>query len=876
MLQVEKKRLYGIVGVVIFAVELTLCFNGPFSFVHRPTIMLFPPFQENIAPGDEERLMAYLEQQFALGGSFTLVDNRSLEEHIIRTDPDRIMEHADPKNVDEAHAMAKEMDLERFGTITIWPRRGSFEISVYIRDVREKRSLKSGHFKSSSFEDFLAGLDIEGEPLNISEVMKNKTKGIGFADYIVLALLGLQLITALIALTGKDPGFLIEVLLAPSIIIFLFALIHALSANLDYVQRYIASGGQLRLAKNTALAQLYAVLRYGPLILLNGYLYGIHSLKTFRLPGLSRPDNLLEKWIKPWAFGWTLLSALLFALSFPNFISLNGFGFLGWIALVPLMLVLIASPPVRAVAYGVIFGVIQALILNYWLGTYKYVTLHMTAIAHFGEYLLFMIPLVLTVKLSRRWGFLTVPLAWTVFDYLRSIGILGFPWGLVGSSQYRFIPLIQIASLSGVWGIGYVVLMVNAALAWTAASWSMNWNWKGLISGNRSSGSRYSISCGWIVRSLPLTIAAAVFLISLGTGSLLLLDLRHRMNNAPDSALIIALQQNTDPRKREHRENTDKLMELTALALEEAGEKADLILWPEGGFRLDLRNWGDPEKGETRWGKMAGDFMSYQKGLETWLVTGTQDHDEITLKDGSVKRMNFNSSVFLNEKGEIVDFYHKMHLVPFSEYFPLDKEKFSWLSDMFSKYNISNWSVGDERKVIAHPKMNIFTPICFEDVFSDHIRRFVLNDADVILNMSNDYWSLSPVEGRQHGILSLFRAVENQRPLIRSSCSGYTVAIDASGRILPGSPEAYTEGWVTARVPLPKKRLTLYTHWGDWFPKLCLGVLILTLSLIILFRIISYLRSGSKDSTEKVIFTIVPQIRLASNDNILSPSDKRL
>jgi len=72
---------------------------------------------------------------------------------------------------------------------------------------------------------------------------------------------------------------------------------------------------------------------------------------------------------------------------------------------------------------------------------------------------------------------------------------------------------------------------------------------------------------------------------------------------------------------------------------------------------------------------------------------------------------------------------------------------------------------------------------------------------DVILNMSNDYWSLSPVEGRQHGILSLFRSVENQRPVLRSTSSGYTVYIDATGQIQPGALEHYREGTLIARVP---------------------------------------------------------------------------
>ena len=120
--------------------------------------------------------------------------------------------------------------------------------------------------------------------------------------------------------------------------------------------------------------------------------------------------------------------------------------------------------------------------------------------------------------------------------------------------------------------------------------------------------------------------------------------------------------------------------------------------------------------------------------------------------------------------------------------------------------------------------MRFLTPICFEDVFADHVRRFVAQDVDLILNMSNDYWSLSPVEGRQHGLHALFRAVENQRPLLRTTSSGYTVYVDAAGQIQPGSPLPYTAGYLIARVPLPSRRqrgLTLYTRWGDWFPLSC-------------------------------------------------------
>ncbi len=515
-------------------------------------------------------------------------------------------------------------------------------------------------------------------------------------------------------------------------------------------------------------------------------------------------------------------------MSFPSFARLDGLAPLAWFSFVPLFLVILASRPTKAIFYGVVFGTIQALIVNYWHGTYNYVTLHMITIAFVVEYVLFMIPFVVVLRLSGKWGFLTAPAVWTLFDYLRSSGILGYPWGLTGTSQYGFLPLIQIASITGVWGIGFVVLLANAGIAWSLAGTALGWRWPTVsrrflyrFRALRENYLKAYLTRRRISACFPLAVSATVLLTAVLAGGVILGNVRNRLENAPDNATIVLVQQNTDPRKHEYKENTDKLIELTDQALSELPEKPDLIAWPEGGYKLDITYWTQEKNRNTYWGRVTQDFLEYQKGLGTWLATGTQDHVLVSADDGSVEKLNFNSSVFLDPNGNINAFYHKMRLVPFSEHFPLDKEKYAALYEMFQEYDISNWTVGDNRGVFEHSKMRVATPICFEDVFPDHVRRFVLNDTDVILNMSNDYWSLSPVEGRQHGILALFRAVENQRPVLRSTSSGYTVYISATGEIQPGAPEPYTEGYAIARVPLPEDHYTLYTKMGDWFPKAC-------------------------------------------------------
>jgi apolipoprotein N-acyltransferase len=276
----------------------------------------------------------------------------------------------------------------------------------------------------------------------------------------------------------------------------------------------------------------------------------------------------------------------------------------------------------------------------------------------------------------------------------------------------------------------------------------------------------------------------------------------------------VAVQPNTDPRKHAYEENQGRLRALTDERLASLRVPPDLVVWPEGAFSFDIRSWSLPEHREHGWGPMVRQFLDYQRERGIWLLTGTPDYPPGTDE-------HFNASTLIDPRGRIAPYYHKMQLVPFTEHFPLDKERFSGLYEMFRKLDISDWSVGRERVVFEHERMRLVSMICFEDVFPDHVRRFVLADVDVILNIGNDYWSLSPVEGRQHGVFALFRAVENRRPVLRTTCSGYTVAVDAAGRIQPGAPEPYTAASMLTRVSLAEKRLTLYTRWGDWFPAAC-------------------------------------------------------
>jgi apolipoprotein N-acyltransferase len=807
-----KLRVFGLLALLVSLVELLLCFAGPLAFIRRPTLILFPPLSFNMSEQEIRQVTAFVEREIARTNSYSVVSQSLLEEYFMKTNPDFDRSRLQPGGYLEARETAERLDLERFAFATVSRYGEQVDLSVYIRYVGDGSIIRSCRISASSFEDLLAGSGENGTAAEMREALSVKTRGITFGNWLVLGLLACQLVLGIMALLGREPGFLAEAVWAPALVLFLFAYIYARNANMDYVQLFIATQGQIKLAQSTALEQLYAGLRFGPLLLINGMYVIWHALENRRE---ERDRNWLYRVFGRWPLPWVVLSAALFALAFPSFVSLEGLGPLAWICLLPLLLVLLATRAGAGIFYGTVFGTLQALIINYWHGTYDYVNLHLITIAFLVQYLLFMIPLVGLLKLSGKWGFLVVPAAWVVFEYCRSVGVLGYPWGLIGASQYGFLPFIQLASITGVWGLSFVIVLGNASLAWVLAAPAFGWSWAGW---HRKPGG----AC--LARTvLPLGISIACLAICLGTGGFVLRRLERELYGSPETpvATIVLVQSNRDPRKHEYYENFKRQMSLTDEALAGLPDRPDLVVWPEGGFKLDIRYWTDPERSRSYWARMVEEFLSYQRNLGTWLLTGTQDHRLVVSETGERKRINFNSAILLDPHGGRGPVYHKMHLVPFSEYFPLDKELFSGLYELLQSYNISNWGIGQRRVIFRHDKFHIAAPICFEDAFSDHIRRFVMHGVDVIINLSNDYWSLTPVEGRQHALLALFRAVENRRPLLRSTTSGYTVYIDAAGRIQPGFPEHYTAGYAVARVPLPATRLTLYTHWGDWFPAVC-------------------------------------------------------
>ena len=179
-----------------------------------------------------------------------------------------------------------------------------------------------------------------------------------------------------------------------------------------------------------------------------------------------------------------------------------------------------------------------------------------------------------------------------------------------------------------------------------------------------------------------------------------------------------------------------------------------------------------------------------------------------------------------------MDLYRKLHLVPFTEHFPYEKQ-LPWIYNALKNADTHFWEKGREVKVFQTGNLKFSTPICFEDTFGYLSRNFVRNGAELIVNISNDAWSASLPAQNQHLSMAVFRAVENRRSMVRSTSSGQTCSIDPNGKVL-AMAAPFTEASLVVEVPL-LQLLSFYTRHGDWLPV----IFIVLTGILLIFGIAS-------------------------------------
>ena len=500
-----------------------------------------------------------------------------------------------------------------------------------------------------------------------------------------------------------------------------------------------------------------------------------------------------------------VLSGILLFLSFPP----HGIGVFGWVALVPLILACSNAAPRRAARLGWLTGAVFFVGSLYWLRHVSWVGY--LALASYCA--LYFIPFALLV--ARRPGgwsrmaraknlgwMVALAAVWAASEYLRATLITGFPWNLLGISQYDQIALIQIAELGGVYLLSALMIFVNAGIAVTILQYT---------SGLRRTG--YKIHVEFMTVLFMLAAASSFGLRVLMTPEKQAEPIRAALiqPNIPE----VGNWELADPELIYQR--LEQLTELTTHALD-----LDLIIWPETAL---------PDA--VRYSYRSAALVQHFAAAGVPLLVGSMDLDW----QAGGRADYYNASMLFNTRGELLGTYRKQHLVLFGEYIPFDEKipLINALTPIDSSFKSGRESTllrlpGDERPFSVL--------ICFEDTLPYLARRAARAGATWLVNQTNDSWFDPGCGSVQHMAHAVFRTVETRLPLLRCTNTGVTCAIDAKGNINQ-TLAPRTEGFQTVTItPVdPDRRLTFYTRHGDWFAQACLlGSVALCISLCFLSR----------------------------------------
>lgn len=498
--------------------------------------------------------------------------------------------------------------------------------------------------------------------------------------------------------------------------------------------------------------------------------------------------------LKDW--GLALLSVLLLVLAFPDF----NLWPLAWVGLVPL-LVAIAKRPVskRAFFLGWITGGAFFYATCYWL-TYSMINYAgiPAPLAYVllvpGALLLGLFPGLFAMALARliRTGgiraLFVAPLLWVALEWMR-LNVTGQLWNALGYSQAFHPSLIRVASWGGVYAVGFLIVTVNAAMAFAFL---------------RRTVQAVSIAALAIV-------GTTVFFVGLDLYS----DLLGPLTSIDETPMVVvALQPNVpmdfDKTKQEMDELLNHHISESEKALSEAqGDKRPrLVIWPESPMNF---TYGTDQELRDR-------LTQFTQRNHTSLILNSQ---EPAPNDGS-----YNSALLINEEGRLIAQYDKIRLMPFGEYVPLPR----WLpgSDRVRGI-VGGFTAGSRYTLMPVGTMRAGVFICIESAYPWIPRTLTAEGADVLINISNDgYLGRTPVM-RQHLANTIFRAVENGRPVLRVTNTGITAYIDARGAVTDAT-NGFQETVRTWTVSGRGDRKTFYTKYGDLFVGLCSALSLLLIA----------------------------------------------
>ncbi len=481
---------------------------------------------------------------------------------------------------------------------------------------------------------------------------------------------------------------------------------------------------------------------------------------------------------------FAILSGALLILSFPK----PGCGFVAWFAFIPLLFALHRTILIRqALLLGFITGFVGYIGIIYWIAyvvvNYGYLPIYL------GIILMLLLASYLSVYLAIFTAgiayfrnkiplYLIAPVLWVCLEYCKSQMFTGFPWENLGYSQYLNLYLIQFADILGVFGLSFLIILVNVALFEIITKRSKR----------------------------EYIIAAAVFLILISVyiyGILRLNSIDKLLQNASTPSMEVSLIQGNIDQSIKWNENFQKetLNIYEDISLKNMPASGGLIIWPETAVPFNFQDEND----------LSRQIRNLSIKTKSNFIFGSVSY---------LRRSNYidfyNSAYLISSDGEVKGKYDKVHLVPYGEYVPL-RNVFPFIKGLTA--GIGDFSTGDGYIPLSASGGKIGVLICYEGILPYAARMYKNESAEILVNITNDAWFGSTSAPYQHLSMTIFRAVETRFYLVRAANTGISAIVDPRGQIV-AKTNIFQKESLKGNVKLLKIP-TFYAQYGDILVGIC-------------------------------------------------------
>jgi apolipoprotein N-acyltransferase len=463
---------------------------------------------------------------------------------------------------------------------------------------------------------------------------------------------------------------------------------------------------------------------------------------------------------------------------------------LHWFAYLPMFWALREDRPRLNAALAVLYGTVAVGLIFRWIADTISLFSNIPAIGAYGILLLFSLVFGLPYlalwaavhplrrRLGDGWVF-AVPALQVVIEYVSMYALL-FPYNQ-GVSQYRFPFTWQLASVTGVWGLSFLVLFVNCVLA------------EGIYRAREG-------------RPFPIRLvstAAIVWSCVVIWGWWRFNAVEDVMRAAP-TLKVAQLQSNTTMRQRIDNGPRVAFEYWARRTAEIKPGSVDLVVWPEGGSPYSLQS--------PNVGRIIHQLATHGR-FEMLVGGGARERDTTSTDPEAI--VAFNSVYYVDKNGEVTQRYDKMHPLPFGEYLPFAHTKLAFLLDWIE--GVGDFRAGTEAVVLQGSRFRYSTPICYEAILSQVCRQF--DRPDLMVTVTNDAWFGDTGAPWQHGMLAAVRATELGVPMYRSAYTGVSFVAEPNGTIY-AETQPFTETGRVVTVRMGKVP-TIYARFGDWFVAVC-------------------------------------------------------